>query len=110
MRELRAEEEKLYKNFTRLRPAGHDFILERITPLIRREDTNMRKSNTSSERLAVTLRHLATGCSYRQLAFCFRIPIASLSEIIPETCNALYNVLEEFIKVSNFFFYSLFDH
>lgn len=36
-------------------------LVEKLTPLIKRQDTHLRKSISPSERLAVTLRHLATG-------------------------------------------------
>ena len=36
-------------------------ISEKISPLIYRRDTNMRKAICVEERLAITLRYLATG-------------------------------------------------
>lgn len=37
-------------------------LVEKLTPLIKRQDTHLRKSISPAERLAVILRHLATGC------------------------------------------------
>lgn len=61
LNELRNEEAGLYKNFVRMRAVDFDFLLERITPIISRQDMLMRASISPSERLAVTLRFLATG-------------------------------------------------
>lgn len=61
LNELRNEEASLYKNFVRMRAVDYDFVLERITPIISRQDMLMRASISPSERLAVTLRFLATG-------------------------------------------------
>jgi len=36
-------------------------LTERLTPLIERSNTNMRESISPGERLAVTMRYLATG-------------------------------------------------
>lgn len=38
-----------------------DWLVEKVSPHIHRQDTNMRKSISVSERLSITLRHLATG-------------------------------------------------
>ncbi|KYN18143.1 hypothetical protein ALC57_09544 [Trachymyrmex cornetzi] len=37
-------------------------LVEKLTPIIKRQDTHLQESISSAERLAVTLRHLATGC------------------------------------------------
>jgi hypothetical protein len=45
------------------------------------------------------LRYLATGETFRSLSYSFRISVPSLSIIIPETVDAIYNVLkDEYLK------------
>jgi len=39
-------------------------LVEKLTPLIKRQNTHLRESISPAERLAVTLRHLATGLFY----------------------------------------------
>ncbi|KAJ8965637.1 hypothetical protein NQ314_003987 [Rhamnusium bicolor] len=63
----------------------------------------MRSAISAHERLTVTLRFLATGRSYEDLKFSTRISPQALSYIIPETCNAIHDVLQSYIKVSNKF-------
>ena len=42
-------------------------ILHKIIPLVKKQDTNMREAIPPEERLAVTLRFLATGESFSSL-------------------------------------------
>ena len=58
---LREQEREVYRNFCRLSPALFDRILARIIPKIAKEETRFRPSISPSERLAITLRFLATG-------------------------------------------------
>ena len=55
----------------------------------------MREPIPPGERLAVTLRFLATGESFASLQYQFRISSSALSVMIPEVCEAIYNVLQE---------------
>ena len=74
-------------------------ILERVSPIITKQDTNYRQSISAEQRLMVTLRYLATGSSMTQLHYDWCISVAALSAIIPETCEAIYNTLKgEYLK------------
>jgi hypothetical protein len=53
----------------------------------------MRKAISPHERLSATLRFLATGRSCKDLEFTTIMSKQILSEIIPETCRAIYNRL-----------------
>lgn len=61
MKELRDEDPKLYTNFVRMASDDFDFLLSLVSPLISKQNTPLRKSISAGERLAVTLRFLATG-------------------------------------------------
>lgn len=50
----------LYKNFVRMTPDDFDYLLNLTTPSIEKSNTNMRESICPGERLAITLRFLAT--------------------------------------------------
>ncbi|KAF0706407.1 protein ALP1-like isoform X1, partial [Aphis craccivora] len=39
--------------------------------------------------------YLSTGCSFRSLAFTFRMGITSVARIVIETCNAIWNILSK---------------
>lgn len=78
-----------------------DYLLMLVKPLIEKQDTHLRKSISASDRLALTLRYLATGDSFNSLRYLFRIPQPTISTIIPEVLDAIYNVLvEEYLKVT----------
>ena len=55
----------------------------------------MRKAITAEESLALTLRFLATGDSQQSLSFSFRMGKTTVSDIVTETSNAIYQVLKE---------------
>lgn len=65
------------------------------TTLIARRDTNMREAIPPGERLALTLRFLATGESYSSLQYQFRISVSAVALIVPEVCQAIYDALKE---------------
>ena len=89
-----------YKNFTRMTPSDFEYLLNKIGKKIEKQDTVLRKAISAQDRLALTLRFLATGDSYSSLQYLFRISKQSISSIIPEVCQALADVLKENIKVS----------
>ncbi|KAK7862635.1 hypothetical protein R5R35_001610 [Gryllus longicercus] len=99
MAELREEDEAMYKNFVRVTPEGFDLLLGKISQAIKKQDTVMRKSISCGERLALTLRFLATGDTYSSLSYLFRIPVCTISKIIPEVCSAILECLKDYFKV-----------
>ncbi|XP_037821853.1 uncharacterized protein LOC119610629, partial [Lucilia sericata] len=100
LKELRLETPTLYHNFLRMKAKDFDYLLNLVKPLITKQTTRFREPISATERLAVTLRYLATGESFRSLQFVFRIPFNTISVIVPGVCNAIYNVLQpEYLKV-----------
>eukprot|EP00794_Sanderia_malayensis_P001940 gene1940-2206_t len=60
----------------------------------------MRKAISADERLAVTLRYLATGESFHSLGLSYRIGDRTISSIVSETCQAIYeNLKDKYLKV-----------
>lgn len=91
-----------WRNYLRMDEGTYIDLLNRVTPFITYEDTSMRKAITPHERLSVTLRYLATGRSLNDMKYSAIISTSALSSIIPETCDALYRVLQkEYLKVRN---------
>ena len=76
-------------------PERFDHLLSLVDPIISKKDTNFRKAISAGERLAVTLRFLASGESQQSLSFAYRIGRATLSKILKETCGAIFSVLSE---------------
>lgn len=67
--------------------------------MITKKGTSFRKAITR-ERLAITLRFLASGDSIVSLPYFFRVPKQSISKIVRETCNALVKVLKKYVQAS----------
>ena len=61
MKELKALDTSSYRNFVRMSSSTFEELLVKVAPLIVRQDTRIRKAICPGERLAITLRYLATG-------------------------------------------------
>lgn len=94
-----------YKNMLRMTEMQFADLLNRVSALITKSDTNMRKAITPSTKLEVTLRYLATGDSFKSLEYFFRVPKNTISSFVPHTCEAIYYVLRDFIRVSTILYY-----
>lgn len=84
---------ELFFNFLRLYEDEFDYLVDLVTPHIQKENTNYRKSISAAERLAITIRYLATGDSYASLMFLFHVSKAAIHSIIEETCTTIFEVL-----------------
>ena len=74
-------------------PERFEHLLQLIGHRLSKKDTRFRKSIPASERLALTLRFLASGDSQKSLSFAFRIGTTTVSNIISETCDVIRQVL-----------------
>lgn len=86
-------EQKLFAGFVRMWKDDFDHLLDLIEPTIEKQNTTMRNAIRPGARLALTLHYLATGSSFRTLQYPFRIPQCTITTIIPEVLDAIYNAL-----------------
>ncbi|KAK1165476.1 protein ALP1-like, partial [Acipenser oxyrinchus oxyrinchus] len=57
--------------------------------------TNYREAIGPAERLAICLRFLATSDSFQTISFSYRVGHTTVGNIVSETCNAMWNVLQD---------------
>lgn len=100
LNDLSIEDTGQYKNFCRMSSVDFEILINLLGPKISKRNTNYRQSIPVNERLAVTLRFLATGDSYTSLMYLFKISKQSISTIVVDVCKALTEVLKHYIKVS----------
>lgn len=100
LNELVAESSNEFKKFTRMSSVDFEYLLNKVSTQISKKNTQLREAIPARIRLVVTLRYLATGDDFESLHFLFKISPQLISQIIPEVCQALNQVLKEEIKVS----------
>lgn len=88
MVELQREARGDFKSFLRVDP---DLFLEILGRVERRitKSSEARPPLKPGLKLAITLRYLATGDTYRSLAFSFRVAHNTISLFIPQVCDAI---------------------
>lgn len=79
----------------RMSPETFDDVLALVGPYISKQSTKLRNPISSGERLALTIRYLATGNSQQSMSFSYRIGRTTVSSIINETCIAIWEALRE---------------
>lgn len=87
--ELRREDPTSFCNFMRMSPAMFDEIVQRLTPTLEKIRTHLREPLEPALKVAITLRHLASGARYRDMQYAWRVPPCSISNVVREVCTAL---------------------
>lgn len=79
----------------RMTPNRFEHLLSLVAPLIQKKNTRFREAISPPQRLALTLRYLATGESQQSLSFSYRVGRTTVSRIVSETSLAIYNALKD---------------
>ncbi|XP_020363112.2 protein ALP1-like [Oncorhynchus kisutch] len=82
-----------YRSYFRLDQSQLDHLLQMVGARITRTDTNYRESISPVERLAICLRFLVTGDSYRTIGFSFRVGRSTVAGIVPSVEQAIWDCL-----------------
>ncbi|XP_019221994.1 protein ANTAGONIST OF LIKE HETEROCHROMATIN PROTEIN 1 [Oreochromis niloticus] len=99
LQELRLDDGR-FQRYHRLSLGQFEDLLSRVGPRVARLDTNYRRSIPPAERLSICLRFLATGDSFRTIAFSFRVGVSTVSQIIPQVATAIWDCLvDDFMAV-----------
>lgn len=100
IRELALEDPREYYAALRMSENNFHQLLNRITHHVQRRDTVMREAIPAKMKLEAVISFLVTGSTQRFLQHFYRISKTTISDMIPEVCDAIYNALKEYIEVS----------
>ncbi|XP_011883603.1 PREDICTED: putative nuclease HARBI1 [Vollenhovia emeryi] len=92
---MRLVDQEAHFQYCRMSVAKFDSLLQRVQPLIEKQFTNFREPISARDRLYVTLRYLASGDAMSSMAYAYRIGRSTVSQIVSETCDALWEVLQD---------------
>ena len=67
-------------------------LLQKVRPYITKKTTHLRLPISAREKLALTLRFLATGESCQSLMYQYRVSDKTISKFVPEVADAIFKV------------------
>ena len=82
--------------YFRMLPSTFDELLSLLSNSIPTRESN-RESISAAERLAITLRFLASGDSQVSISYQYRLGCSTVSIIVTETCAAIWNKLNKIV-------------
>ncbi|GFU25908.1 protein ALP1-like [Trichonephila clavipes] len=96
--ELLSSEEKFF-NYFHMPQSCFEELHGMIQHKIQKKDTLMRSAIPTKERLAITLRYLASGCTLTDLCRSFKCGISTISKMVEEVCEAIWELSSLFLEV-----------
>nr|XP_055025796.1 uncharacterized protein LOC129412676 [Misgurnus anguillicaudatus] len=94
VQELRLDDVR-FKAYFRMSWEQFDNLLSIVGLSITKMNTNYRESIGPAERLSICLRFLATGDSYKTIAFSYRVGRSTVMGIVKQVCEAIWLCLVE---------------
>ncbi|XP_070392791.1 uncharacterized protein [Dermacentor albipictus] len=91
---LRAKDEAYFRDFLRMPPSIFDALLALVRPRIERQTTSFQDPISEHDRLAMTIRFLANGDTFRSLSYNFLTGRSTAAMIVKETTGAIWDVLQ----------------
>ncbi|KAF0294198.1 Protein ALP1-like [Amphibalanus amphitrite] len=88
VQELRLLDPDRHQTYFRMSRDSFDLILSKIGPMITRQHTNFREPIEPAQRLAITLRYLASGMEFAALAPTYRLGERTVRAIVWDTSGA----------------------
>lgn len=83
-----------YLQYLRMSATSFIELLNLIEPIITKQDA-IRTPISACTRLQICLRYLASGDSMTSISFAFRVGVNTVSKIVAETCEALWDILKD---------------
>ena len=88
------KDNELFFRYHRMTPSRFEHLHSLVKDSITKNKTRFREPISAKERLSITLRFLATGESQQSLSFSYRMGRSTVSKIVNETSQALYESLK----------------
>ena len=96
------KDRELFFRFMRMTPERFEHLLGLVQPRIEKQDTNFHRAIKPAARLALTLLNLGSEESQQSFSFSFRMGRTTVSQILSETSDAIFQSLKEpYIKCPN---------
>ncbi|XP_068082720.1 uncharacterized protein [Anabrus simplex] len=92
--DLRNDENNFF-NYFRMSIASYDELHGKLKDALQRQNTQFRNCIQPIEMLAVTLRYLASGCTFTELHYNYRIGISTASKIVKDVCRTIWSLMRE---------------
>lgn len=92
---LLVDDEDKFLNYTRFTKYEYFEILAKVKDKLTKNHTNFRKPIPPEIKLALTFRYIATGMSMTSLQYDFRVGLSTVSGIIKDVFNAIYEALKD---------------
>ncbi|XP_056090774.1 uncharacterized protein LOC130070418 [Rhinichthys klamathensis goyatoka] len=96
IQELRLDNGR-FKAYFRVDKDQFDYILRKVGPSIGKQSF-CRETISPAQRLCICLRYLATGDSFKTIAFSYRVGHSTVAGIVKDVCEAIWdNLVEEYM-------------
>ena len=82
-----------FLRYLRMSPERFEHLLELVVPFITKKKCSSRKTISPAERLALTIKYLATGDSQQSQSFNFRYGRTTVCNIVRDTCKGIWLAL-----------------
>ncbi|XP_071580640.1 uncharacterized protein [Temnothorax nylanderi] len=94
VKEMELQDQEMFYNYCRMSTEMFDQLLSIVGPFLEKQIV-VRDPIPARTRLLVCLRYLASGDSMASISYAFRIGVNTVSKIVSETCEVLWNCLHE---------------
>ncbi|XP_068082561.1 uncharacterized protein [Anabrus simplex] len=92
--DLRKDGKKFF-NYFRMSISTFDDLHQRLKYNLRRQNTKMRNCIQPEQMLAIAIRYLASGCTFTDLHYNYRIGISTASSIVRDACSSIWSTLQQ---------------
>ncbi|XP_063632406.1 uncharacterized protein LOC134803536 [Cydia splendana] len=93
-KQLCRESDEIFYEHMNMSKASFEELHSMVELLIEKTDTNFRKCISTRERLAICLRHLRSGLSFKDLSDKYRVGRTTVSAIVKDVSRALWGTLQ----------------